>query len=98
MAKAIRTCRVCGKKYEACKTFAVPTDIFRWQEVACSPECGSEYLSRVMSARGIKDEKKRSRSKKVVEMLEALKTSAEPKQVHDEAPVLEETVSKEPEV
>ena len=25
--------------------------VFRWQEVACSPECGAEYLRRVQVAR-----------------------------------------------
>ena len=46
---------MCGDKYEACHTTAVK-NTFRWQEVACSPECGAEYLRRVQQARGIEVE------------------------------------------
>ena len=53
MAKGIRICKVCGKEYEYCKTFA-PADKFRWQDVACSPECGAEYFARVDAARNNK--------------------------------------------
>lgn len=54
MAKYMKTCRVCGKKYEVCRSFRHNVDsVFRWQEVACSPECGAIYLSRVNKARGI---------------------------------------------
>lgn len=51
MAKAIKVCRVCGKEYEACVTRPA-FNTFRWQDVACSPECGSEYLRRIMISRG----------------------------------------------
>ena len=52
MPKAIKTCRVCGKQYEACRTARLSTDnVFRWQDVACSPECGAAYFDRVMKAR-----------------------------------------------
>lgn len=51
MAAAVKTCRVCGKRYEACRTVSNLTGVFRWQEVACSPECGAEYLRRVTEAR-----------------------------------------------
>ena len=36
-------CRVCGKEYETCHTENI-SNVFRWQDVACSPECGAEYL------------------------------------------------------
>lgn len=49
--KAEKVCRVCGKKYEACSTKAVK-NTFRWQEVACSPECGAEYLNAIRISRG----------------------------------------------
>ena len=49
---AKRICRVCGKEYEACHTLAPLAGTFRWQEVACSPECGAAYLKAVMIARG----------------------------------------------
>lgn len=51
MALAVKKCRVCGKEYEACRSANRTTSTFRWQEVACSLECGSEYLKRVISAR-----------------------------------------------
>lgn len=51
MPTAVRTCRVCGKSYEACRTMSKTAGVFRWQEVACSPECGAEYLRRVTEAR-----------------------------------------------
>jgi len=52
MATAVKTCRVCGKQYEACRTMMNrAAGVFRWQEVACSPECGAEYLRRVTEAR-----------------------------------------------
>lgn len=52
MATAVKTCRVCGKEYEACRTaMSRAAGVFRWQEVACSPECGAEYLRRVTEAR-----------------------------------------------
>lgn len=51
MPTAVKTCRVCGKSYEACRTISKTAGVFRWQEVACSPECGAEYLRRVTEAR-----------------------------------------------
>lgn len=50
MATAIKICRVCGKEYEACHTQR-PVTVFRWQEVACSPECGSIYLAQIEESR-----------------------------------------------
>jgi len=50
MPKAIKKCRVCGKEYEACRTFRYD-GIFRWQDVACCKEHGSQYLAEVMAAR-----------------------------------------------
>lgn len=39
----IRECRVCGKKYEYCKTES--WGAFRWRDVACSIECAVKYLN-----------------------------------------------------
>lgn len=50
MAKGMRNCRVCGKLYEGCKTVN-HYNVFRWQDVACSPECGEEYLRRIRLSR-----------------------------------------------
>jgi len=53
MVKSIKKCRICGKEYEGCKTAINNYDgVFRWQEVACCPEHGAEYLARVLAARG----------------------------------------------
>lgn len=52
MATANKICRVCGKEYEACHTLRSVS--FRWQEVACSPECGSIYLDRIVASRATK--------------------------------------------
>lgn len=51
MASVKKVCRVCGKTYEACHTAKKNIGEFRWQEVACSPECGAEYLRRVIASR-----------------------------------------------
>lgn len=47
-------CRVCGRTYEGCRS-VTPNDngVFRWQRVACSPECGAEYLRQINESRGI---------------------------------------------
>lgn len=51
MPKVMKNCRVCGKSYEACRTVSKAPGVFRWQEVACSPECGAIYLQKVNEAR-----------------------------------------------
>ena len=51
MAKAFKTCKVCGAEYEYCHTLRRADGIFRWQDVACCPEHGSVYLSRIMASR-----------------------------------------------
>lgn len=53
MTKATKRCRICGKEYESCMSAINNRDgVFRWQEVACCPEHGAEYLRRVLEARG----------------------------------------------
>ena len=42
----IKTCTVCGKQYDKCKTPYIAKGYFRWQDVACSPQCAIEYLNR----------------------------------------------------
>lgn len=53
MPKVQMKCRVCGKSYEACRSLDRSTGVFRWQSVACSPECGAEYLRLIEESRGI---------------------------------------------
>lgn len=51
MATAIKKCRVCGKEYEYCHTARRVAGVFRWQDVACSPECGASYLAQIEASR-----------------------------------------------
>lgn len=50
MAKETKVCRVCGKAYTACRTLNT-SNVFRWQDVSCSPECGAEYLRKIRLSR-----------------------------------------------
>ena len=68
MATAIKKCRVCGKPYEACHTMRHIAGVFRWQEVACSPECGSIYLEKIEESRRVEtDEANKAEDIKAVE-------------------------------
>ena len=49
--KQKKQCRVCGGDYEPCRTHAPQNGVFRWREVACSPECGAIYLQRIQESR-----------------------------------------------
>ena len=51
MTTAIKKCRVCGKEYEASRSARRGDGVFRWREVACSPEHGAIYLAEVLAAR-----------------------------------------------
>lgn len=51
MAKGFKECKVCGKMYECCTTER-STDIYRWQDVACSPEHGAIYFAKIAESRG----------------------------------------------
>lgn len=53
MATATMKCRVCGKEYKSCHTLKRIEGVFRWQEVACSPECGSVYLAEIEASRAV---------------------------------------------
>lgn len=62
-----KQCRVCGKDYEPCHSTRLQPGVFRWREVACSPECGAIYLQRIQESRGlIPKESRKSRAKKPV--------------------------------
>ena len=56
MPKGIKYCKVCGSAYEYCKTMRSNPDMFRWQDVACCPEHGAQYLALVLKARGQKQD------------------------------------------
>lgn len=51
MATAMKKCKVCGCEYEYCHTVRRVAGVFRWQDVACSPEHGSVYLAKVEASR-----------------------------------------------
>ncbi len=51
MATATKICKVCGKEYEYCHTNRTVAGVFRYQDVACSPEHGSIYLARILESR-----------------------------------------------
>jgi hypothetical protein len=53
MASAQKKCRVCGEIYEACRSAKKNNGAFIWQEVACSPQCGSIYLEQIYKSRNI---------------------------------------------
>ena len=52
MDKNYRICKTCGTQYKACLT--PNPGVFRWRDVACSPECAMKYLERVEASRGVK--------------------------------------------
>lgn len=85
MARVMMTCRVCGKEYEACRSANVGA--FRWQEVACSPECGAEYLRRINESRSVAQvtptPAKKERHRKIIEQ--------EPESLAENIPVNTET-------
>ena len=51
MGMVTKVCKNCGKEYEACHTAKRSSSVFRWQDVACSPECGTAYFAAVLAAR-----------------------------------------------
>lgn len=74
-----KRCRVCGKEYEPCHSANLQTGVFRWREVACSPECGAVYLRQINESRGVlPKETKRPRAKKSEEKSVEAKTIADP--------------------
>ncbi len=67
MAKGTRICKVCGKEYEYCKTW-LSTDKFRYQDVACSPQCGAKYFAEIEASRAKEfvDKPEKKQPKKIV--------------------------------
>lgn len=51
MAKRTVSCRVCGKLFVPCNKSSASLGAFNYHSIACSPECGAEYLRRVQEAR-----------------------------------------------
>lgn len=70
MATATRICRVCGCTYKACHTLRPAGSSFRWQEVACSPECGAKYVAGILASRGQLDPSESDCSKGTTDTVE----------------------------
>ena len=51
MVNSTRICKICGKEYPYCKTVLKDGEIFRWQDVACCEEHGSEYFAQIFASR-----------------------------------------------
>ena len=51
MAKRTAVCRVCGKQFVPCNKSSASLGAFNYHSIACSSECGVEYLRRVQEAR-----------------------------------------------
>ena len=51
MAARTIPCRVCGKVFVPCNKPSAVIGAFNYHSLACSPECGAEYLRRVQVAR-----------------------------------------------
>lgn len=94
MATAIKKCRVCGKTYEACRSANKIVGVFRWREVACSPECGAEYLRRVTESRNpnLSAQKSKKEKRKADPAKENMAQTTEHKTVIEpaETPTIEE--------
>ena len=50
MVKGTRICKICGKEYPYCKTER-GAGIFRYQDVACCVEHGTQYFAEVEASR-----------------------------------------------
>lgn len=58
MATRTIPCRVCGKMFVPCNKPSAVIGAFNYRSLACSPECGAEYLRRVQTARQGSDSEK----------------------------------------
>lgn len=75
METATKICKVCGKEYPYCRTERKVAGVFRWQDVACCVEHGSEYLEKVIASRNGRNES---------QQIEEVKADVKPE---EEAPV-----------
>lgn len=51
MATRAISCRVCRKMFIPCNKTSAALGAFNYHAIACSSECGAEYLHRVQAAR-----------------------------------------------
>lgn len=76
MSKANKICKVCGKSYEACHTLKNDLNVFRWQDVACSPECGEKYFKMIMESRKPATKQRKASVKSAVSVEKAVNSAA----------------------
>lgn len=60
MAKRTIACRVCGKQFVPCNKSSASLGAFNYHSIACSPECGAEYLRRIQESRKQPEQNKTS--------------------------------------
>lgn len=96
MSSTFKKCRVCGKEYEACRSANRGDSVFRWREVACSPECGAIYLNQINESRNHAPAPKKAKHKVdlapaivVTEPAAEVAIDTQP-ELEDETPVVEE--------
>lgn len=96
MSSTFKKCRVCGKEYEACRSANRGDSVFRWREVACSPECGTIYLNQINESRNHEAASKKVKRKvdlapTIVVTEPVVEVVAETQsELEDETPVVEE--------
>lgn len=73
MATRTIECRVCGKQFVPCNKSSASLCAFNYRSIACSPECGVEYLRRVQEARKQPEQKATA---ELVGQLEIAETAA----------------------
>ena len=87
MANKKQPCRVFGKLFTPCGYCENDDTAFHWRSIACSYECGKEYLRRVLEARQ-KDVSKED------DTSTAVKDSVEQETVQNEQKVINEEFEK----
>lgn len=71
MPQGTRICKICGREYPYCKTNR-PADIFRWQDVACSPDHAAIYFSEIAESRSHSADYQASKSSAAEDSAEVL--------------------------
>ena len=84
---ATKICKVCGKEYPICIN-TIKKDYnstFRWQNVACSPACGSEYFRLVALSRSKTETNSNTEEETCIEEL-----------IEDEDEIVSDSIFEEP--
>ncbi|RFZ78217.1 hypothetical protein DS742_13950 [Lacrimispora amygdalina] len=78
--KVQKPCKICGKLYTPCSDCEHDNTAFHWRTVACSVECGQEYLQKVISARDIDNKSNTEATNRVKERKPNKSTSVNEKE------------------